>query len=290
MDFIINDEELEALMGLLHFQQLAYLRGIRPYMDVQTGVVGVKRGISHQSIAEQLYVEPHTGIKSSTFSRAQVRRALSALERVGLISIQSQEMKLILKCDLATKGYFVQNKPVTKPSQQPVTLKLKQCVENKEFSNKNDDKPDIGKLAKAVTPLKDNNNYIFLSKQFECFWFLYPVKKDMQKAWEVFQGLNPSDALCAQIISSLQNQLNFMQQQQARGQWVPNWKNPANWLTQQCWNDELTEEAPQEAKHAAYQPNHSNKGNADFFWDLCKEGAECETDRSNVIEFPKCGS
>ena len=53
MDFLINEEELAALCGLPHIQQLSYLRGIRPYMDTHTGLVGIKRRVSYQSIAEQ---------------------------------------------------------------------------------------------------------------------------------------------------------------------------------------------------------------------------------------------
>ena len=64
MDFSINGDELTVLSGLPHLQQLVYFRGIRPYMDVKTGIVGIKRGISLQSIAEQLYIEPCPGIKS----------------------------------------------------------------------------------------------------------------------------------------------------------------------------------------------------------------------------------
>jgi len=96
MDFVINEDELAALCGLPHVQQLAYLRGIRPYMDVKTGLVGVKRRISYQSISEQLYVEPHQGIKSQSFSRDQVRRAVSGLARTGVIEVQSEGMQLIL--------------------------------------------------------------------------------------------------------------------------------------------------------------------------------------------------
>ena len=81
MDFVINENELTALCGLPHIQQLAYLRGIRPYMDVQTGLVGIKRGISYQSIAEQLYIEPHQGIKSESCSRAQW---MHILKRAGI--------------------------------------------------------------------------------------------------------------------------------------------------------------------------------------------------------------
>ncbi|HAT8743680.1 TPA: hypothetical protein JBA44_15805, partial [Legionella pneumophila] len=105
MDFVINGEELEAMSGLPHIQQLAYLRGIRPYMDVKTGITGIKRRISYQSIAEQLYIEPHQGIKSQSFSRDQVRRAISGLTRAGLIEVQSEGKQLILKCPLASRHF-----------------------------------------------------------------------------------------------------------------------------------------------------------------------------------------
>ena len=157
IDFVINDHELAALCGLPHIQQLAYLRGVRPYMDVKTGLVGIKRGISYQSIAEQLYIEPHQGIKSESYSRAQVRRALSGLERAGLIHLQSQELKLILKCNLAPRGFPVQNKAVTNPSQQAVMEPLSQPVEMDEYLLHEASEADIGKTAKADTPLTDNN-------------------------------------------------------------------------------------------------------------------------------------
>lgn len=101
MDILINHDGLEAMNGLPHIQQLTYLRGIRPYMDVKTGTTGIKRRISYQSISEQLYIEPHQGIKSQNFSRDQVRRAASGLVRAGVIEVQSDGMQLILKCPLA---------------------------------------------------------------------------------------------------------------------------------------------------------------------------------------------
>ncbi|MDP3559059.1 MAG: hypothetical protein Q8R79_01730, partial [Legionellaceae bacterium] len=161
MDLIINDDELAALYGLSHLQQLVYLRGIRPYMDTSTGIVGIKRGISYQSIAEQLHVEPHQGIKGEHCSRAQVRRALSGLERAGLIILQSENLKLILKCTLAPRGFSVQNKAVTKPSQQAVLEPLLQPIEINEDLSSEPQKADIGKTAKADTPLKEDI-YIYL--------------------------------------------------------------------------------------------------------------------------------
>lgn len=105
MNFLIGDDELAAIRGLPHIQQLAYLREIRPYMDVKTGVVGIKQHISYQTISEQLYIEPHQGIKSQSFSRDQVRRAVSGLVRAGIVDVQSEGMQLILKCSFEKKSH-----------------------------------------------------------------------------------------------------------------------------------------------------------------------------------------
>nr|BDD46937.1 hypothetical protein 7 [Coxiellaceae bacterium] len=69
MCFKINQFEQGALAGLPHIQQLLYLLALRPYMDFATGVVGLKRKISHQSITEVLYVEPHRGYQWHSFKQ-----------------------------------------------------------------------------------------------------------------------------------------------------------------------------------------------------------------------------
>lgn len=61
--FQINDEEREALRGLPMLAREIYVFALRPFMDFATGIVGERRGISWKSIAEELYVEPHQGIK-----------------------------------------------------------------------------------------------------------------------------------------------------------------------------------------------------------------------------------
>ncbi|MGQ3892184.1 hypothetical protein [Legionella sp. CNM-4043-24] len=211
MDFVITENELAALSGLPHIQQLAYLRGIRPNMDMKTGVVGIKRGISLQSIAEQLYTEPHQGIKSVSYSRAQVRRALAGLERAGVISLQSEDMKLILNCPLASRDFSVQNK--------------------------------------AVTPLIKDNIYIYLLSKFDQFWLAYPEKKSREQAWQVFQKLPLDESLFTTIMQSLATQIAERTKATAAGSWVPPWKYLANWLEKQCWTDEPTQELKQEKKH-----------------------------------------
>ena len=120
MDFKINQAERDALNGLPHLPRLVYLV-LRPYMDYSAGIVGIKRGISYQALREELYVEPHKGYKSGSPSKDQMRRAIKTLERAGLISIQSEGKKLILKCELASWDFSDQNKVATKPPQEVAT-------------------------------------------------------------------------------------------------------------------------------------------------------------------------
>lgn len=280
MEFLsINKEELGALMGLPHLQQLAYLRGIKPYMDVKTGIVGVKRKISHQSIAEQLYIEPHPGIKSVSFTKTQIRRAVGALERVGLITVQSEGLKLILKCNLASRDYSVQNKVITKPTHQAITGESAKTFVDAGFSNISPQKSDMGVLTKADTPLKDNN-YIYLLSQFEQFWFLYPEKKSKQAAWEAFQLLNPDEALFKKIIFALEAQIKNRLEKEVQGSWLPPWKYPANWLAKRSFEDEIVIEKIKECKNAKnWKPNQPQP--KDPFW--------CDDTESSAAIIPfKC--
>lgn len=283
MDFMMTENELSALCGLPHAQQLAYIRGIRPYMDVQTGLVGIKRGISYQSIAEQLYVEPHQGIKSESFSRAQVRRALSALGREGLITPQSQPLKLILKCELATMGYSVQNKVVSNPSQQAVRATNFQCIEKQVLFNDEPQKQAIENIAKADTPLKESNYIYLLLSQFEKFWTYYPEKKSKHVAWEVFQQINPDQALVNKIQQALEQQVKNRNAKQLHGTWVPPWKYPANWLAKQCWNDDITMDNVQPENGHATPKKHT--GTADPFW--IPDDTEDEPSKTNVVAFQR---
>ena len=129
---IINHYELSALSGLPYLQQLTYIQGIKPYVDYQTGLVGIKRGVSYQSISEALYIEPHQGyVQSGSPSKDQIRRSLKALENAGLIKIQSLDNKLIFKCLLWDQDNSVQNKLATKP---PALAATNQPDNNKEKS------------------------------------------------------------------------------------------------------------------------------------------------------------
>ena len=286
MDFILNTEELALLYGLPHIQQLAYLRGIRPYMDYKTYIVGVKRKISYTSISEQLYIEPHPGIKAQNFSRDQVRRAVAGLVRVGVVSVLSDDLSLILKCELASVRFSVQNKAAIKPPSKGDIKPPQQKMINTGFSRVEEQKADIVEHPKAAIPIIDNYLYLF----FEKFWESYPQKKSKPAAWEVFQSLNPDNSLCQRILTALEAQIIHHAHLQQQGTWVPPWKHPANWLLKQCWEDEINTDHLQEKPHAERKTNsRRNDVPKPMFW--IPEDAEDDvqvTASNNILAFKGC--
>ncbi|WP_133127699.1 hypothetical protein [Legionella nagasakiensis] len=298
MDFLfINSQELSALMGLPHIQQSAYLLGIRPYMDRKTFLVGLKRRISYQSLAEALYVEPHQGfVQSGSPSRQQLRRIVCSLERAGLLEIQSFDKNLVLKCLLADSSDSVQNKPDTNPTQQPDTKTVNEKSYKSERYGDFSQKPNIGETLKPDTPHNSNNLCVYVRNKFEKFWESYPQKVNRCNALLAFEKLNPSDALFEQMISALQAQIEHRQGCIDAGIWVPKWKYPENWLAQLCWLEEIEMVQTQERQHATNKQNHRRKSAADVHSEACKgvsfdfEDDEPKQETStNVIQFGKPG-
>lgn len=280
MEFLINTEELSALCELPHLQQLAYIRGIKPYMDFKTGMVGIKRKISHQSIAEQLYVAPHQGIKSMTVTKIQVRRAIDALARVGLVSIESEGRQLILKCLLAKSDFSASNKVITGRSQQADRARSHQTPVNTVLSTPDMKKAITPETAKVITPPSDPFYICLLQKRFDDFWNAYPEKKSKPQAWLAFETLNPDDGLMQAIMNGLRQHIEHRHAMLARGDWVPPWKYPANWLAQRSWEDEMMMDK-KERPHASNRKNTRKKSGNELNW-LPDELAEEPTNREIV--------
>ncbi len=259
MEFIIiNHNELSALSGLPYLQQLTYIHGLKPYVDYKTTLVGIKRGVSYQSISEALYIEPHPGIQSGSPSKDQIRRSLKALEKVGIIQIQSLDSKLVFKCLLLERDKSVENKPATKsPAHSAIKSQASNAEESMDYAQVRE-KAAIPKTPQPAIP-QDSNNYLlfFLLNAFEEFWELYPLKNDKDAAREAFKTLNPSEALFAAIKAGLQRQVEFYQQQQLAGIWMPAWKYPGNWLSQQRWKNMPVMNQPQQENHHATHQQHS---------------------------------
>jgi hypothetical protein len=119
--FQINDAEWEALEGLPYIARCLYLV-IRRNMDFKTGITGITRKISWQSLCEELFVEPHQGRRESGApAKERLRKVSQLLVDPGLIEIFSPpppKKLLVFKCPLATTDQSVQNKEHIKSTYQ----------------------------------------------------------------------------------------------------------------------------------------------------------------------------
>ncbi|MDP1586313.1 MAG: hypothetical protein Q8M07_01095 [Prosthecobacter sp.] len=120
-----GDEEDEALQYLPHRAQVLYLRGLRRWMDYETGIVGRGREVSMQMFVELLEVGSKftSNNKTGSVTAREVRTSLYQLERVGLIEriegrrISALVHTLVFRLPLAAVDNSVKNSQVTVRSQ-----------------------------------------------------------------------------------------------------------------------------------------------------------------------------
>ena len=78
---------------------------------------------------------------------------------------------------------------------------------------------------------------------FDSFWEYYPNKKGKGAARTAFEKqeklYGDKKEFLEAVLSAIAVQSRFRKQQQGIGVFVPQWKNPATWLNQECWTDEV---------------------------------------------------
>lgn len=84
---------------------------------------------------------------------------------------------------------------------------------------------------------ESNNDASRDASPFEQFWAVYPKKVGKDAAQKAFDKRKPDDGLLAAMLSTLAVQVNSSQWTKDEGQFIP---NPATWLNQGRWQDEVT--------------------------------------------------
>lgn len=195
MPVLLSDEELNELRKLPSFHRSIYVFGIRPYMDYKTGIVGIKRGISYQSLIECAECDATQGRhKTKKISRQTIRRGLELLEKTGVITRQSivgkDEKKLILKCNFALND-LIRSKydgammalPVgandgsSKKQENIINKGIKQ--ELKTYDGSDDEKSHIEMM--ALHPVSGKDSKVVLREQPE-------ILKEIGDYVEVFEN------------------------------------------------------------------------------------------------------
>lgn len=145
--FMINDREREALRGLQLLAVSVYTYGLRPFMDYGTGVVGISRGVSWLSIAEESEVWPERGIPRSKANKNQIKRSVEWLVKRGLLRWDKlgneASGRLIFKCILATIAEPRLNisHPIPDPPPTPLSRPINE--QEKQFKNNDNDKENF---------------------------------------------------------------------------------------------------------------------------------------------------
>jgi hypothetical protein len=73
--------------------------------------------------------------------------------------------------------------------------------------------------------------------RFEEFWIKYPKKVGKGAAEKAFDKIRPTEQVFERMITAIEKQKNSAQWKKDNGQYIP---NPATWLNQQRWEDEIT--------------------------------------------------
>jgi hypothetical protein len=155
---LLNEAELNQFTDWNEFDVKLYL-SIRKYMDGVTGVTGVKRGISWQSLSEEMWIQAERGSTSVAGSptKKKLRCAVQRLVRKGLLSVLSEEKQLIFKCVLAPWGQSVQNMKGRGRAHVNGIQEYENTTENTDYFESSDEMNGIPKNTKKGTPLLSNN-------------------------------------------------------------------------------------------------------------------------------------
>jgi hypothetical protein len=256
----LNKQEKQALYGQTPFVRWMYEHGIREYMDYATGIVGVARRISYQSLKEEMYVEPESGIpKTETGNPTtnKIIRAISRLERLGLLK-RIDERPLVFECVLANRDNSAQKQVGARQVSHSGTQagikksRINPATERHREENRRQvgAQADSSKITQAGTPplsVKDNinTNVFILSENDETirtifeidFWQHYPkeFRAKKKEAFEVFKKKK-----LYEIKDTIRDDICVRKEKHRpwKDGYVP---HPTTYLRGERWTDELQE-------------------------------------------------
>ena len=105
-----------------------------------------------------------------------------------------------------------------------------------DIDNDNDNDTDTN-ITPPAEPDGDNEKKEPLQdRRFDEFWKLYPKKVGKQAAKNSWKRIKPNAELFDRILAAVQKAKNSAQWTRNNGQYIP---NPATWLNQGRWDDEL---------------------------------------------------
>lgn len=182
---------------------------IKKHMDFATGIVGLKRGISHQSLKEEMWLEAEKGVKTKQFSKHAIIRMQQRLEAFGLLQRISTEDKLIFKLPLARTDKSAPKKAASRPLGYPDIPENEKNFIDSVFVERCDKKSASATNPKAATPPRS----YFLNN-------IISTKQETKKAKNFYNGKKeekPHD----RITSQYAKQIEAYERKSGRSVWPP---------------------------------------------------------------------
>jgi len=95
---------------------------------------------------------------------------------------------------------------------------------------------ELNREVQELKEKKDKNNMSEYSDRFLSFWKAYPKKTGKKKCYAVWKKNKCENGHFDEIMAAIESQIKW--RAEARGQFIPEWKNPETWLNKGCWEDE----------------------------------------------------
>ncbi|MBK1725700.1 hypothetical protein [Halorhodospira neutriphila] len=305
----LNEEELEALQSshVSHEAKLLYITVIRPAMDYGTGIAGRKRTLSYQQIREALeYLPPHgSKRREQRYTREQARGVIRELERAGWIEWHRTSRRgLVFRCRLASWDQCGSSRTNTGPTRdEHRRTNTTEEADNPsagsdldaegEGGNNTGETPCCTAMTNTPPEVRESGMGAHThtgetryggaageradagvcdapapGDRFEDWWRTYPKavgKKRARELWEA-KGL---DGRADELIADVQLR------QGTDRKWVAGYvPNPATYLQQERWNDEIERERPrlQAIQGGRSAPRRGAEGNEEAVRAFLEEG------------------
>lgn len=219
----------------------------------------------------------------------QIEAALSKLVTAGMVRVYEYDRQPFLQLENWSKHQSVRNKRSKYPDPNTIEINCKQLHANvpviqslSESVSLSESESETRATPGATAPDRPHTEPdepptkkppSAQERRFDEFWNFYPRKIGKGAAAKAYQKIKPDDALHKTILAAIVLAKNSRQWTENGGQYIP---NPATWLNQGRWEDEL-DTAERSDTSGANQANHrqDQAGNAG----RCKSAAGSAGDR-----------
>ena len=214
--------------------------------------------------------QPHIGELAGGYSQRCIQRVLPLLREMGLIAYESPKGKLRGTISYSLLSVATVSRNDATPSRNDTTgtlsTQLAYSRSNKEVtSEETENSPKAPKGASMDSPslieVAGEEPKARASKprkakptpetdpDFMAFWEAYPVKSAKPKAFMEWQRAKlPA---IDDIILAVENQKAW-RASATKGEFRPDWKHPARWIKEECWNDQVETTSKEVSEYANF--------------------------------------